>query len=81
MSGDQLPSWRQTPTKQSILQFVDAVTSRDSADYVEEPERVAVFDNDGTLWTEQPVYAQLIWDIPPASKSCTRAGWRRWSTW
>ena len=68
MSGDQLPSWRQTPTKQSILQFVDAVTSRDSADYVEEPERVAVFDNDGTLWTEQPVYAQLIFALDRAAE-------------
>ena len=54
MSGAELPSWRETPTKQSILAFVDAVTSRDSASFVEEPERVAVFDNDGTLWTEQP---------------------------
>ena len=68
MSGDRLPSWRQTPTKQSILQFVDAVTSRDSADYVEEPERVAVFDNDGTLWTEQPVYAQLIFALDRAAE-------------
>ncbi len=68
MSGDQLPSWRETPTKQSILQFVDAVTSRDSADYVEEPERVAVFDNDGTLWTEQPVYAQLIFALDRAAE-------------
>ena len=68
MSGDQLPSWRQTPTKQSILQFVDAVTSRGSADYVEEPERVAVFDNDGTLWTEQPVYAQLVFALDRAAE-------------
>jgi len=55
MSRDQLPSWRETPAKQSIVAFVDTVTSRDSPDFVEESERVAVFDNDGTLWTEQPV--------------------------
>jgi hypothetical protein len=68
MSGNQLPSWRETPTKQSILSFVEAVTSRDSADFVERPERVAVFDNDGTLWTEQPVYAQLIFALDRAAE-------------
>jgi haloacid dehalogenase-like hydrolase len=68
MSGEQLPSWRETPAKQSILSFVEAVTSRDSADFVERPERVAVFDNDGTLWTEQPVYAQLIFALDRAAE-------------
>ena len=68
MSGDQLPSWRETPTKQSILDFVDAVTDRDSADFVEEPDLVAVFDNDGTLWTEQPAYAQLVFALDRAAE-------------
>jgi hypothetical protein len=68
MSDNQLPSWRETLTKQSILSFVDAVTSRDSADFVEKPERVAVFDNDGTLWTEQPVYAQLVFALDRAAE-------------
>jgi hypothetical protein len=68
MRGNQLPSWRETPAKQSILSFVDAVTSRDSADFVEQPERVAVFDNDGTLWTEQPVYAQLVFALDRAAE-------------
>jgi hypothetical protein len=54
MSADKLPGWRETTAKQSIVEFV-AVTDPDSPDFV--PERVAVFDNDGTLWTEQPVYA------------------------
>ena len=84
MSADELPSWRETTAKQSIVAFVAAVTDPDSPDFVPERDRVAVFDNDGTLWTEQPVYAQLVsrwtgrpsWAIPPASKSCTRAGWR-----
>ena len=60
MSADPLPSWRETAAKQSIVEFVAAVTHPDSPDFVPEPDRVAVFDNDGTLWTEQPVYAQLV---------------------
>ncbi len=68
MSGDQLPSWRDTPAKQSITEFVAAVTDRGSADFVEEPDRVAVFDNDGTLWTEQPVYAQLMFALDRAAE-------------
>ena len=68
MNGDQLPSWRETPVKQSILDFVEAVTNRSSADFVPEPERVAVFDNDGTLWTELPVYAQLMFALDRAAE-------------
>jgi hypothetical protein len=68
MSGDHLPSWRETPSKRAILEFVAAVTDRDSADFVEESERVAVFDNDGTLWTEQPVYAQLAFALDRAAE-------------
>jgi hypothetical protein len=68
MGGDQLPSLRETPAKQSIVAFVETVTNRDSPDFVEESERVAVFDNDGTLWTEQPVYAQLIFALDRAAE-------------
>jgi haloacid dehalogenase-like hydrolase len=66
VGSDQLPSWRKTPAKQSILAFVAAVTDPGSADFVEQPERVAVFDNDGTLWTEQPLYAQLAFALDRA---------------
>jgi hypothetical protein len=68
MNGDQLPSWRETRAKQSILEFAAAVTSSDSPDFVPEPERVAVFDNDGTLWTEQPMYAQLAFALDRAAE-------------
>ena len=68
MSVDQLPSWHQTPTKQSIVEFVAAVTDPDSAEFIPEQDRVAVFDNDGTLWTEQPVYAQLVFAIDRAAE-------------
>ena len=66
-SADQLPSWRQTSAKQAIVDFVAAVTDPDGPDFVPEPDRVAVFDNDGTLWTEQPVYAQLVFAIDRAA--------------
>ena len=54
-----LPSWNEGPTKQSIINFVRGVTTAGSAQFVKPEERVAVFDNDGTLWTEQPMYFQL----------------------
>ena len=47
--ADALPGWRETPAKQAVLDFVHAVTAPDSPDSVEEPDRIAVFDNDGTL--------------------------------
>jgi hypothetical protein len=68
MSVDQLPSWHETPAKLSIAEFVAAVTDPDSPDFVPERDRVAVFDNDGTLWTEQPVYAQLVFAIDRAAE-------------
>ena len=68
MSGDRLPSWRETPAKQAIVEFLAAVTDPDSADFVPGPERIAVFDNDGTLWTEQPMYAQLAFALDRAAE-------------
>jgi phosphoserine phosphatase len=52
---DPLPSWNDGTTKQSVLDFVKRVTTSASKDFVPEAERIAVFDNDGTLWCEQPV--------------------------
>ena len=59
-AADPLPSWNETGPKQAIIRFVDAVTKEGSADFVPVPERVATFDNDGTLWSEQPIYAQVF---------------------
>jgi len=56
---DPLPSWREGTTKQSILDFVQSVTDSSSDSFVPADRRVATFDNDGTLWSEQPVYFQL----------------------
>jgi phosphoglycolate phosphatase-like HAD superfamily hydrolase len=57
--ADALPSWNDGAAKQAILGFVLRVTKQDSPDFVPMPERIATFDNDGTLWSEQPIYIQL----------------------
>jgi hypothetical protein len=54
-----LPSWNDGAAKKSILNFVANVTREGSPDFVPPAERIAVFDNDGTLWTEHPMYVQL----------------------
>ena len=56
---DPLPSWRDGPAKQAIVTFVARVTQEGSPDFVPLTERIATFDNDGTLWSEQPMYVQL----------------------
>ena len=61
--ADPLPSWREGDTKGAILDFVASVTDPASAHYVTPADRIAVFDNDGTLWAEQPVYFQLIYAL------------------
>jgi hypothetical protein len=60
---DPLPSWNEGATRASLLDFVARVTEPGGADFVPEAERVAVFDNDGTLWAEKPVYFQLLFAI------------------
>lgn len=59
-TADPLPSWRAGPRKQVLLDFVAAVTREGSPDFVPTGERIATFDNDGTLWVEQPAYTQLF---------------------
>jgi phosphoglycolate phosphatase-like HAD superfamily hydrolase len=60
---DPLPSWNDGEAKQAIFDFVVRVTDSASPDFVPEPERIATFDNDGCLWSEQPMYFQLIFAI------------------
>jgi hypothetical protein len=57
--GDPLPSWNEGAAKRSILTFVAKTTKEGSPDFVPTPERIAVFDNDGTLWPENPLPFQL----------------------
>ena len=58
-----LPSWNDTGPKKAILNFVERVTKQGSSDFVPEAERIATFDNDGTLWAEQPMYFQLLFAL------------------
>ena len=59
-AADPLPSWNDGKAKQSIVAFVEKVTKEGSADFVPVAERIATFDNDGTLWSEQPMYFQAF---------------------
>jgi len=59
-AADPLPSWNDTAPKQAIIVFVEKVTEAGSKDFVPPGERIAVFDNDGTLWGEQPMYFQAF---------------------
>ena len=60
MQLDPLPSWNDGASKQAILNLVAAVTEEGGNQFVPEADRIAVFDNDGTLWTEQPMYSQAF---------------------
>jgi phosphoserine phosphatase len=61
--ADPLPSWNETDAKLRIRKFVAAVTDKASPDYVPVEQRVATFDNDGTLWTEQPMYVEVVFSV------------------
>jgi phosphoserine phosphatase len=59
-AADPLPSWNDTAPKKAIVAFVEKVTKEGSPDFVPVPERIATFDNDGCLWSEQPMYFQAF---------------------
>jgi hypothetical protein len=61
--ADPLPSWNEGAAKSRVVAFVRAVTTEGSKDYVPPADRIAVFDNDGTLWSEQPMYVQLAFAL------------------
>jgi phosphoserine phosphatase len=61
--ADSLPSWNDGPAKQAILGFVRAATDESSPDFVPPAERIATFDNDGTLWPSHPMYTQLAFAL------------------
>jgi len=60
-ADDPLPSWNEGAPKKAILQFVHATTDQGSPKFVPEPERIAAFDQDGTLWVEHPMYTQVVY--------------------
>ncbi|SEG75639.1 HAD family hydrolase [Bosea lathyri] len=74
---DPLSSWNDGPTKASITGFVARVTTQGGPDYVAPTERIAVFDNDGTLWAEQPMYVQLAFILDRVKAlSPQNPGWK-----
>src|ERR1700722_19980447 len=58
---DPLPSWNDGPVKQAIVDFVRATTETGGTNFVPPEERIATFDQDGTLWVEHPIYSQLVY--------------------
>ena len=60
---DPLPSWNESASKKAITDFVSRVTRQDGSEFVPAPERIATFDNDGTLWSEQPIYFQVAFAL------------------
>jgi phosphoglycolate phosphatase-like HAD superfamily hydrolase len=67
-AADPLPSWNDGAAKKAILEFVSAVTDESSKDYVEPVDRIATFDNDGTLWVEYPMYTQALFAFDRVKK-------------
>ena len=65
---DPLPSWNEGTAKKAILEFVAAVTDENGKDYVEPANRIATFDNDGTLWLEYPMYTQALFAFDRVKK-------------
>ncbi len=65
---DPLPSWNNGPAKEAILKFVKDTTDKHSASYVVPEDRIATFDQDGTLWTEQPLYGQAMFALDRVGK-------------
>ena len=62
-AADPLPAWRDGKAKQTIVRFVEEVTQKGGTAFIPPAERIAVFDNDGTLWVEQPMYVQLAFAL------------------
>ena len=90
---DPLPSWNDGPAKQAILELVRATTEPGSPDFVAPEERLATFDQDGTLWVEHPIYSQVVFALDRVvalapehpsgrrrsrSRPCSPATGRRW---
>ncbi|PCM47201.1 haloacid dehalogenase [Pseudomonas fluorescens] len=68
-ASEPLPSWNDGPAKNNIIAFVQAVTDQSSKDFVKPADRIAVFDNDGTLWSEQPMYFELLFALDEVKRN------------
>src|SRR5262245_20505256 len=75
---DPLPSWNDNASKKAIIAFVEKVTRTGSSDFVPQAERIATFDNDGTLWVEQPVYTQVLFALDRVKELApSHPSWKR----
>ena len=75
--GDPLPSWNEGLAKQSLIDFVARTTAAGGSDFVPVPERIATFDNDGTLWVELPMYTQTVFAVDRArTMAASHPDWR-----
>ena len=75
-----LPSWNDGAAKRAIVQFVQTTTDQSSPNFVPPPERIATFDQDGTLWVEHPLYSQVVYclnRVPALVKGKTGTSGRR----
>ena len=68
-AAEPLPSWNDGPSKKHIIEFVQTVTDPSSKDFVKPEDRIAVFDNDGTLWSEQPMYFELLFALEEVKRT------------
>ncbi|MGP6420479.1 HAD family hydrolase [Pseudomonas putida] len=68
-ASEPLPSWNDGPAKKHIIEFVQAVTDQSGKDFVKPADRIAVFDNDGTLWSEQPMYFELLFALDEVKRN------------
>ncbi len=62
-SIDPLPSWNAGPNKTAIMQFIQDTTNKSNSNYIPPEERIAAFDQDGTLWVEQPIYTEVVYSL------------------
>lgn len=76
-NSDPLPSWNDGQTKQAIIQFVSDVTDANSPNFVAPQDRIATFDNDGTLWSEKPMYFQILFVLDQIKEqSASHPDWK-----
>ncbi|MCU0070284.1 haloacid dehalogenase-like hydrolase [Pseudomonas koreensis] len=68
-ASEPLPSWNDGPAKKHIVEFVQAITDQGGKDFVKPAERIAVFDNDGTLWSEQPAYFEILFALDEVKRT------------
>jgi len=77
---DPLPSWNDGPAKQAIVEFVQTTTTQGSPQFVPPGERIATFDQDGTLWVEHPMYSFVMYALERVPVLAKRVCWLRSAT-